>query len=146
MYERAAQEAAATGRALASDFEVSVKAAHVWDALQRRGYAVERNPLATLKADKYTPYYRTPDDSPVYVIPAPRKVAAPAAARLTPEDRLAAIMDADPELKALVEDTRALAAEAGVDVPKPSTGADDPSTVAEAIRAAAACLASEVVA
>lgn len=61
---------------------------------------------------------------------------------MTPEQRLAAIIDADPELKALVEDTRALAAEAGVELPEPSTGADDPSTVAEAVRAAAVCLAT----
>lgn len=66
-------------------------------------------------------------------------------ARLTPEARLAAFIDADPELKALMADTEALAAEAGVAV-EPSTGAADPSTVAEAIRAAAVCLASEFVA
>lgn len=66
-------------------------------------------------------------------------------ARLTPEARLAAFIDADPELKALVEDTEALATEAGVRV-EPSTGAGDPSTVAEAIRAAAVCLTSELVA
>lgn len=67
------------------------------------------------------------------------------AGRLTPEARLAAFIDADPELKALVADTEALAAEAGVTV-EPSTGAEDPSTVAEAIRAAAVCLATEFVA
>lgn len=80
--------------------------------------------------------------------PSPDQSAAPnigeddAAAKATPQTRLQAIIDADPELKALVEDTRALAAEAGVDLPEPSTGADDPSTVAEAVRAAAVCLAS----
>jgi hypothetical protein len=65
--------------------------------------------------------------------------------RLTPAARVAAFIDADPELKALMADTEALAAEAGVAV-EPSTGAADPSTVAEAIRAAAVCLASEFVA
>ena len=64
---------------------------------------------------------------------------------MTPEARLAAFIDADPELKALVADTEALAAEAGVTL-EPSTGSGDPSTVAEAIRAAAVCLASDIVA
>ena len=141
MYERAAQEAASSGKALASDFEVSVKAMRVWEALQKRGYAVERNPAATLKADPYTPYYRTADDSPVFFIPAPAKGSPESTATA----RLAALIDADPELKALMADTEALAAEAGVTV-EPSTGAADPSTVAEAIRAAAVCLASEFVA
>ncbi len=62
---------------------------------------------------------------------------------MSPEARLAAFIDADPELKALVADTEALAAEAGVRI-EPSTGADDPSTVAEAIRAAAVCLAADI--
>ncbi|WP_312599292.1 hypothetical protein [Brevundimonas sp.] len=141
MYERAAQEAASSGKALLSDYEVSVKAARVWDALQKRGYAVERNPAATLKADPYTPYYRTTDDSPVYTIPAPVRASPDSTATA----RLAAFIDADPELKALMADTEALAAEAGVRV-EPSTGASDPSTVAEAIRAAAVCLASDIVA
>ena len=66
-------------------------------------------------------------------------------AKATPQTRLAALIDADPELKALMADTQALAAEAGVTI-EPSTGAADPSTVAEAIRAAAVCLASEFVA
>lgn len=62
--------------------------------------------------------------------------------RLTPQQRLAAIIEADPELKAIVEDTEALARISGAS-PEFSTGADDPSTVAEAIRAAAFCVATE---
>lgn len=46
----------------------------------------------------------------------------------------------DPELKALHEDTEALAAEAGLE---PATPHDDPNTIAEAIRAAALCLSVE---
>ena len=65
--------------------------------------------------------------------------------RLTPQQRLAAIIEADPELKAIVEDTEALARISGAS-PEFSTGADDPSTVAEAIRAAAFCVATEYVA
>jgi hypothetical protein len=65
--------------------------------------------------------------------------------RLSPEARLAAFIQADPELKALVEDTEALARLTG-EQPGFSTAADDPSTVAEAIRAAAICVATEFVA
>lgn len=65
--------------------------------------------------------------------------------RPTPEARVAAFIAADPELKALVEDTEALARAAGIEV-EPSTGRDDPSTIAEAIRAAAYCLTSDFVA
>lgn len=141
MYERAAQEAARTGRMLASDFDVSVKAAHAWDALGRRGYDVKRNPTAEFRADKHAPYYQTADDSPVFTIAAPVKptntVGSPSA-----QARLDALIAADPELKALVEDTDALARQAGVEI-EPSTGRDDPSTVAEAVRAAAFCLATE---
>jgi|GEM_PF-1055561 len=79
----------------------------------------------------------------VEITPAPAQSVERGA--LTPEARVAAFIDADPELKALVADTEALAAEAGVRI-EPSTGAGDPSTVAEAIRAAAVCLASDIVA
>lgn len=141
MYERAAQEAARTGRMLASDFDVSVKAAHAWDALGRRGYDVKRHPTAEFRADKHAPYYQTADDSPVFTIAAPVKptntVGSPSA-----QARFDALIAADPELKALVEDTDALARQAGVEI-EPSTGRDDPSTVAEAVRAAAFCLATE---
>ena len=58
---------------------------------------------------------------------------------------MAAIIDADPELKALVNDTEALAVQADVDLP-PFDPSTEPSTVAEAIRAAAFCLATEGVA
>lgn len=50
------------------------------------------------------------------------------------------ILASDPEMKALVEDTAALARVAGVDIPDLST---EPSTIAEAIRAAAFCLTTE---
>ncbi|MFN3354209.1 MAG: hypothetical protein ACK4Z5_11425, partial [Brevundimonas sp.] len=64
---------------------------------------------------------------------------------LTPQARAAALIAGDPELKALAEDNEALARLAGVTL-APSTGADDPSTVAEAIRAAAVCITTEFVA
>ena len=66
-------------------------------------------------------------------------------ARLTPQARLEAFIKADPELKALAEDTEVLARLIG-EQPEFSTAADDPSTVAEAIRAAAFCVATEFVA
>lgn len=56
--------------------------------------------------------------------------------------RVQALIDADPEMKALVEDTEALAAAGGVDVPA-FERSTEPSTVAEAIRAAAFCLTTE---
>jgi hypothetical protein len=56
--------------------------------------------------------------------------------------RVRALIDADPELKALVADTEALAAVSGVE-PPPFVPSTEPSTVAEAIRAAAFCLATE---
>jgi hypothetical protein len=52
------------------------------------------------------------------------------------------IAETDPELKAVLEDTEALARAAGVDVPDFLPN-EEPSTVAEAIRAAAFCLATE---
>lgn len=58
---------------------------------------------------------------------------------------MAAFIAADPELKALMADTEALAQANGVDLPgfERST---EPSTIAEAIRAAALCLTSDIVA
>lgn len=52
------------------------------------------------------------------------------------------ILASDPEMKALVADTEALARAAGVDVPA-FDKSTEPSTVAEAIRAAAFCLTTE---
>lgn len=65
--------------------------------------------------------------------------------KITPQARVEAFIANDPELSALVADTDALARQSGVEI-EPSTGRDDPSTVAEAIRAAAFCLATEFVA
>jgi hypothetical protein len=53
---------------------------------------------------------------------------------------LADALAADPELKAALEDTEALAGELGVTFEDKTT---DPATVAEAVRAAAVCLATE---
>ncbi len=60
---------------------------------------------------------------------------APAAAQA-----LQRALEADPELKAALEDTEAAAAQLGL---KPAEGPDDPATLAEAIRAAAVCLRLE---
>ncbi|WP_312145266.1 hypothetical protein [Brevundimonas sp.] len=72
----------------------------------------------------------------------PARSGGQAEERLTPQARVAALIAADPELKALMADTDALARASGVDI-EPPTGRDDPSTVAEAVRAAAFCLATE---
>jgi len=74
-----------------------------------------------------------------------RAPAADVGGRLTPEARLAALIADDPELKALLADTEALAQANGIDMPT-FDKSTEPSTVAEAIRAAAFCLASDLVA
>jgi hypothetical protein len=70
----------------------------------------------------------------------PAGAVAPAAppAKVTGDQFIAA----DPELKALQDDTERMAAEAGLEAP-PTEPADDPNTLAEAIRAAAVCLSEE---
>jgi hypothetical protein len=58
------------------------------------------------------------------------------------EARVAALIANDPEMKALVEDTEALALAGGQELPS-FERSTEPSTVAEAIRAAAFCLTTE---
>lgn len=65
-----------------------------------------------------------------------------ARARLTAQARVEAFIVGEPELRALVEDTEALARQAGIE-PPPFEKSTEPSTVAEAIRAAAFCLTTE---
>ena len=75
-YAMAARDAAAAGGRLTSDAEVSPSAARVWEGLERRGFAVERNPLAVEVSRAGLPdtmgmgpvSLRTPDDSPVFSI------------------------------------------------------------------------------
>lgn len=75
-YAKAAREAATAGARLTSDAEVTPAAARVWEGLQRRGFAVERNPLATLESRAGVPdtmgmgseSWRTPDGSPVFSV------------------------------------------------------------------------------
>ena len=67
---------------------------------------------------------------------------AAAAADAGREARVAALIANDPEMKALVEDTEALALAGGQDLPA-FERSTEPSTVAEAIRAAAFCLTTE---
>lgn len=144
MYERAAQEAAATGKALVSDWEVSADAARVWEALKKRGYDVERSPKASKVGRGDKAYFTASDGaSPVFEIKAKATEAAPraAAAPRAPKQTGDSIIAADPELKALLEDTLRLAAENGVEIDTPEN--QQPNTVAEAIRAAAVCLAEE---
>lgn len=73
-YERAAREAEMAGARLTSDSEVTPAAARVWEGLERRGWPVERNPLAVEGSRAGVAdalgmgdrSWRTPDDSPVF--------------------------------------------------------------------------------
>lgn len=65
-YEAAIAEARRRGLSFASDSSVTVEAARIYEALKRRGYAVERNPDAQIQKDAVTPRLITDDDSPVF--------------------------------------------------------------------------------
>ncbi|MBI1684465.1 GNAT family N-acetyltransferase [Caulobacter hibisci] len=88
LYQQAITEARTRGVDLVSDQEVSADAQRVWASLERRGYAVERNPLATT-TDGQAGLLKTPDGSPVYRIAAealaPAAQAAPARSPLETE-------------------------------------------------------------
>ncbi|MNR15040.1 hypothetical protein D3C85_1315500 [compost metagenome] len=64
MYERALREAADRKVRLASDIEVSADAQRVWLALERRGYAVERNPEVINEGGML----RQPNGEPVFTV------------------------------------------------------------------------------
>lgn len=65
LYRRLADQAIEQGKVLASDSEVTVEAARSYDALERQGYTVKRNPVAKLSENGK---WRTPDDSPVFEV------------------------------------------------------------------------------
>lgn len=75
LYEQAIREAEARGLQFTSDDSVTPGASRVYDALQRRGYTVERNPAAreAVPPEVVSPRLMTDDGSPVY-----RVTAAPA--------------------------------------------------------------------
>ena len=62
LYVQAMQEAQRRGLPLVSDQRVSVSASHVYDALARRGYRVERNPTA----EQVRNYWVSRDGDPVF--------------------------------------------------------------------------------
>lgn len=64
-YQQILDRATREGKTLASDSEVTTNAARIYDALERRGYAVTRNPEAKLSEDGK---WRTPDESPVFTV------------------------------------------------------------------------------
>lgn len=91
-YESAAREAQAAGARLTSDAEVTPAAARVWEGLERRGYAIERNPNAVETSRAGLPdtmgmgpvSIRTADGSPVFQVarvPAPPAMVRPAISR-----------------------------------------------------------------
>lgn len=70
MYERAIAEAEKRGLRFTSDDSVTTTAARVYDALERRGYVVKKNPAAKLvePPDVITARWRTDDGSPVFTV------------------------------------------------------------------------------
>jgi GNAT superfamily N-acetyltransferase len=65
VYQQILDRAFREGKTLASDSEVTTDAARVYDAIERRGYTVKRNPAAVLGEDGK---WRTPDESPVFEV------------------------------------------------------------------------------
>ena len=65
VYRQILDRAFAEGKVLASDSEVTTDAARIYDALERRGFTIERNPAAKLGDDAK---WRTPDESPVFTV------------------------------------------------------------------------------
>lgn len=65
VYQQILDRAFREGKTLASDSEVTTDAARVYDAIERRGYTVKRNPAAKLGEDGK---WRTPDESPVFEV------------------------------------------------------------------------------
>jgi GNAT superfamily N-acetyltransferase len=65
VYQQILDRAFLEGKTLASDSEVTTDAARVYDAIERRGYTVKRNPAAVLGEDGK---WRTPDESPVFEV------------------------------------------------------------------------------
>ena len=71
MYIKAAEDALAEGKVFRSDSEVSADAQNVWEALERRGYILERNTRAKLDEESgkmYVPHNRLRGDQPVFTI------------------------------------------------------------------------------
>jgi GNAT superfamily N-acetyltransferase len=81
VYQQILDRAFGEGKTLNSDSEVTTDAARVYDAIERRGYTVERNPAAVLGEDGK---WRTPDESPVFRVTAAPQAAQPAAAPVAP--------------------------------------------------------------
>lgn len=81
MYQRLIDEAHRLGYTVQSDTTVSPSARHIYDALERRGYDVQRHPNA---AGKDTGGINTPGyDTPVFTVKPPRTLLAnPASAAL----------------------------------------------------------------
>lgn len=88
-YEQAIAFAEQNGKAFTSDDSVTVTAARIYDSLARKGYAVQKSPVARLatKPEVVTDRWVTDDGSPVFTVAqkAPAKAATPPATRATIE-------------------------------------------------------------
>lgn len=102
LYRRLADQALAQDKVLRSDAEVTVDAARRYDALERQGYTVKRNPAAKLGEDGK---WRTPDDSPVFEVAA--KAERAGSARATDATGRAATPEAQAAESSLSEATKA---------------------------------------
>ena len=94
IYEDAIAEAKLRGMEFTSDSSVTVEAARVYEALERRGYTIERNPAAEIQNPGGGDRWMTPDGSPVFTVsggPDITPTAAATAARLAPETREAVV-------------------------------------------------------
>lgn len=72
LYEQAIDEAQMRGLRFTSDDSVTEAAARIYEALERRGYTIERNPAARLaeRPEVVTPRLMTDDGSPVFEVTA----------------------------------------------------------------------------
>lgn len=88
-YEQAIAFAEQNGKAFTSDDSVTVTAARIYDSLARKGYAVQKSPVARLatKPEAVTERWVTDDGSPVFTVAqkAPAKATTPPATRATIE-------------------------------------------------------------
>lgn len=108
-YEDAIEFAQQQGKQFASDDSVTLEAVRVYDALAKRGYAVEKNPNARLatKPEALTDRLVTDDGAPVYTVGAKGKsLQGPAPEALPVRQAIAKALES-PALKVASETSRA---------------------------------------
>lgn len=88
LYEQAIEEAQNRGLRFTSDNSVTEAAARIYDALERRGYEIERNPAARLAEppEVVTRRWLTDDGSPVFAVKGAPTRAEPLTLPVRPAD------------------------------------------------------------